>query len=337
MEIKANELLAKLEKLDKAQGKDTINGKSFIFHSKGILSQNNDTFINIPNEDLGDFAVSSEKLLPFLRKNGKKTFELNISKKEMTLQDKNKEVIFPLEKISINIENFLPTASLKEHPVSEDFMIGLLQAARICPKKESQAQVEMLNFVCVSGDTIIAGDSLRFIRYATDTSLQGKYFLKANTLLKYGLTNITHISNNDDFVYLIAEDGTVYGIPTAFGDYIPLNTVPTVLDEVLDKGTNLELPKGIVENIDDVISIIEDKDEFKVVIKNGEINTSYKSDNVSYKAKDVMEYTGDIIEFVIDPVVFKDSILNKEVLIYGNVLCFKGENMAYITSFAKGE
>ncbi|NCC99875.1 MAG: hypothetical protein EOL95_09295 [Bacteroidia bacterium] len=335
-EVKISEILPKLNKVQKAQNSKITNGKSFIFKDGRVFSYSNDSFVSAKLPvDLGTFAVSSDKLLPFLKKNIANTFEVSIEDNALVFKRGTKTASFVLESIEIKLEDYLPTDEPKQE-VSSVFLEGIMQASLVAIKSALQSKQEVYMYVCVDGGNITATDGMRFIKYETENNLKGRYFLKAATLLKYDISNVSQISQNERFVYLFDEEDTIYGIPTAQGDTLHLATADRMLKEVIGTGDKIDIPLEITDNVDDIITIYDSANTFSVKIKDHKISTLYTSESVKYKGTEPIEHDG-YLHFSIAPSIFKSVIVNNTAHIKDNLLCFISDNMFYLTCIAKEE
>lgn len=337
MQVVASELLERLERLEKAQGGDSVNSKSFIFHSRGILSHSVDNCINAPFHDIGTFAVPGKKILSFLKKNKTKTFDIVLTEDAVTLKTGKKEVSFAIEPVQIDVSLFLPEENLPFTKVSKNFMNTVIEAARVCPKHKNNSTSPELMFVYINDSTVMASDSVSFLESELETSIGNKYLLKASTLLKYNFSKITEVGSNHSFLFLRDDEGYTYGLLPSTGKYEYSLSISPMLDTIFKQGDAFELSNSIEESLEDIISLC-DSDMFMVKLSHGTINTSYKQEGVEYKAEYPVEYVGEDISFNIDPVVFKNSIIDNEVVINSDyeVLGFRTADRTHIVNFIKG-
>jgi len=291
----------------------------FVFTGDMILTYNDRICVWHKLETDFSCSVSSKEFYNFVSRVGDKEIELTLEDKNLVAKCgkiKGKFVSLSLDEYGgvgkVFKENlkFVLDEDLDWRPLPSEF----LEALGLCSFSVSRDVRSVLNYICVSGQHVIASDDSRIGIYSLPEDIGCDFLIRANCAEELAKFDVDEFYLSSEWVLFRGENKDVH-----FCSRVEIDEFPSYLDLFDFKGVNLRLPGDLLETIglasvvlDDSAVVSDDMVLFKIATDKLVVS-SKKKDVGEITVESSVKFTSEPIEFSISPLFLKSLLENCDV------------------------
>lgn len=334
MKIEREEFLNKLEtvKAGLSPREFVEQSSCFVFSEGMVMTFNDEVACRMKLNLKLTGAIQAATLLEILGKltdpeldvqeNDKGEVEFRGKRKRFGVT-KDAEIFLPIDKVETPEKwkelpkEFTEAIGLVHHCVSTDESKFLLTCVHLHP------------------DYVEACDNLQFMRVKVPTGLKNSVLVRGTSVIHIVSLGMTHIALTKSWVHFKNQDGLIYSCRRYSEDY------PDLTKEIIVKGDDVTLPKGLVEAADRAAVFAENKAGDPLVdvnLTSGRIEILGEGVSGWYRERKKIAYEGMSIRFLIAPELLKHiSERYNEAVIDGTKLRLRveGGQWEYVTALGR--